>query len=183
MEIVNKINYSDNKIVIEIDSDFNINKRYKKPLSKWLRRSLLATLIIGDENPDISYSMVLGVTKTSIKIVFYAKDAITGDEHVCLKSSVNRACCSPEAIDILQQYQLQNVLKFKISFNNITLAYFCCFEAIKKTYVELNGECCVCFESGKLGCENGFFKCGHIEICDGCYNRLSAKKCPICRSI
>jgi hypothetical protein len=180
MEIVNKITFHQNKVYIEIDSDFNINKRYQKPFSRWLRKSLLNT-IIADDNDDTTYTMKFSISKAYIKIIFYASDGET--EHICLTTSVKTVCCSSEAVEILKQYELLNVLAFEIIYNELKGVYYCSFSAVKRKYVELAAECCVCLNPNQLSSENGFFKCGHIETCVSCYSKLAISKCPICRSI
>ena len=42
--------------------------------------------------------------------------------------------------------------------------------------------CDICYEDHKQANENGYFNCIHKTFCNECYNQLTQKICPICRS-
>jgi len=56
---------------------------------------------------------------------------------------------------------------------------------LKPTFIptmEINN-CCACFEDKQLANENGYFKCSHNDcICHKCFDSLTNKICPLCRS-
>lgn len=183
MEVVDKIKFhpTTNMLTIEIDNDFNIAKRYTKSINKWIRKSLLNTLIF-HENVDVTYSMVLNTNKSYIKVLFYCNDGV--EKHICLVSNIKKCCCSKESLDLLKDIATEKIVThFETYKNEVTGQYFVSIPVIKRSWIIMENECCCCMENNTIMPKEGFFYCNHKDLCRRCYSHMSVKKCPLCRSV
>ena len=62
--------------------------------------------------------------------------------------------------------------------NKLMKKYLKIFKKLEKTKKESEYECCVCYDRTYKNKKK--IRCDH-NICKGCYDRITDKKCPLCR--
>jgi hypothetical protein len=168
-------------IIVDLTSDFLINKRYRKPLTRFVKKSILKTIIQNNESEDYSIKVFTN-SKNLINISYWFDNGCY--KHEVYRTVISPFCCNKEALEKIKLLNLfinQNS-DFSTTYNPLTGVYSLFIPIVHRELVLMKTECIVCLEANKQKPALGFFNCNHTDLCAECYQNLNRALCPLCRA-
>jgi len=181
MTAVERIRMNDfkNMIIVDLTSDFLLSKKYKKPLTRFIKQSILKTIIQNNENENYSIKVFTN-SNNVINISYWFDNGCY--QHEIFRSAISPFCCNKEALEKLKLLSI--FINPHCNFHTIQLngVYTLFIPIINREFEIMKNECIVCLEANKRTCEKGFFQCNHTDLCVECYQNLNRVVCPLCRA-